>query len=171
MSIHTLEQRSGRTPLQRELAITAPFALIALLVLAIPLRSLAQGQLGALLPAGVLGAFTASLALRSMAIWRDLHVQPICTRGTIRRQWSKGSLLFFLRSHYVHVDRTVFAVSPGAWAHINDARERSVEPDPSPMVEVHHWPHSKAVISLHLLEGEHRTLTPDDPPAAPLEVL
>lgn len=171
MSIHTLEQRDGRRSLRREFVVVVPLALGALAILIIPLRSLAHGELGALLPAGVLGAFSISLVLRGVAIWRDLRAQPMYTRGAIRRQWSKGALLFFLRSHYVHVQRTVFAVSAASWAHLDDARRRSAEADAAPVVEVHHWPHSKAVISLHLLEGEHRALAESDPPAAPLEVL
>src|SRR5262249_61432981 len=89
------------------------------------------------------------------AALRDLKAEPTTTQGMVRRTWSRGGLLWFFRSHYMFVDKTVFTVNP--------ITELSVQAGDT--VEVEHWPHTKTVIRVRVLERGN--LNPDARPWPP----
>lgn len=160
MSVHTLQSGDGRRALMRGMMVTAPLLALALVGLTISLRSLLGGQLGALIPLGLLLAFAFALLFQTVATWRDLRAQPTYTRGEVQRRWSKGMVLWFFRSYYLLVEKSVFAVAPETYSHVQEEE----------VLEIHHWPHTKTVFSAHLLEGRDAEREPDEAPVVPLEI-
>ncbi len=121
------------------------------LLLGVTLPSLLEGSSGAVISGGVLALFAWLFFQEAYGAWRDLHSEPTETRGAVRRTWAKGTVLWFFRSHYVHVERAVFDVPPTAWADLQAGD----------VVRVEHWPRTKRVIAVHRIE---RSATPPAPP-------
>jgi hypothetical protein len=136
------ERASHRRTLQRMAVAYTPLTLISGWLFIISLRSFIGGAVGAILPLIILGLLTAAFAVEGISALRDLRAEPTAMTGQVRRTWSRGGLLWFFRSHYMFVDKTVFTVAP--------LTALSVEPGDT--VEVEHWPHTKTVIRVRLTE-------------------
>lgn len=151
-----IEERRGhrRTVIRMALMYT-PGAIAVLVLLGISLLSIVQGSFGALLPAVILGLILASLGFQSVAALRDLRAEPMTTTGTVRRAWSKGLVFGLFRSHYVLVERAVFDISIVAFFQVREGDR----------LEVHHWPHTKTVISVRKLKADktNRQIAADAP--------
>lgn len=154
------ENPGHRRTLQRMLLMYGPLTLAALALLQVPLFSLLNGTIGAILPLVIVGVVVVALAFQATMAIRDLRAAPLFTRGEIQRSWSKGGLLWFFRSHFVMVNRQVFVVPPEMWVRVGEGE----------MVEAHHWPHTRTVIRMILLHGSDEELAALDPdtPTVPL---
>jgi len=149
------ERRRHRLRLIRMALLYTPGAVFVLVLFGISMTSLFQGKAGAIIPAFILGLVGTALVFQSVAALRDLRAQPRTTTGTIRRAWSKGMMLGFFRTYYVHVDRAVFDISIVSFAQVQEGDR----------IEVYHWPHTKTVITVHKLKAE-REQTPEEREAA-----
>lgn len=157
MSGRLVEEQPGhRSTLVRNAALYTPPAAGALVLTAVSLGSLLAGNGAAVLGLLIMGGISFGLAFESIASLRDLRSSPVTTRGRVQRLWDKGVVLFFGRAHYMMVGGQVFTISDLGRLEISEDRE----------VEVLHWPHTKTVITVHLLEGD--PLPPPLPPRIPL---
>ena len=138
------ERPAHRRTVIRMALMYTPAAIAVLGVLGISIWSIVQGTFGALIPAVILGLVAAGLLFQSVAALRDLRAEPMTTTGAVRRAWSKGLILGFFRSHYVFVDRAVFDISIVAFVQVQEGD----------VLVVHHWPHTKTVITVHKLKAE-----------------
>lgn len=132
-------------------AYSALTALALALLFGITLPSLIGGSEGAIISGAVLALFAWLFFQEAYGGWRDLRSEPVETRGAVRRTWAKGTVLWFFRSHYVHVERVVFDVPRSTWADLQAGD----------VVRVEHWPRTKRVIAVHRIE---RSATPPSPP-------
>lgn len=154
------ENLGHRRTLQRMLLMYGPLTLGALALFLVPLFSLLDGTIGAILPLVIIGVVVVALAFQATMALRDLRSEPLFTRGEIQRAWTKGGLLWFFRSHFVMVNRQVFVVPPEMWVRVGEGE----------LVEAHHWPHTRTVIRMILLHGSDEELGALDPdtPTIPL---
>ena len=136
------ERQKHRRTVIRQAVVYTPSALFVLVLLGISLVSIAGGSYGAIIPAVILGLVSLALVSQSVAALRDLFGQPTTTTGVVRRAWSKGMLLGFFRSYYLLVGKAVFDVGVVVHAQVQEGDR----------LEVHHWPHSKTVISVRKLK-------------------
>jgi hypothetical protein len=163
MSASLLEERPGhRAGLVRKAIIHTPAAAGALALTAIALLGLLQGNLGALIGLVIVGSLALALSFEAVAALRDLRSAPVTTRDRVARVWSKSRVLFFGRVHYLLVKRRVFEIGPVAGAELRAGDE----------VEIVHWPHTNALVSLRLVgprdEAERpREPRPQRPPVPP----
>jgi hypothetical protein len=141
------ERRRHRWAVIRMAAIYTPGAVLVLLLLGISLWALAHGSIGAIVPALILGLVGTALTVQAVAALRDLFAAPTTTTGTIRRAWSKGMMLGFFRTYYVLVSKAVFDLSLVSYSQLQEGDQ----------LEVHHWPHTKAVISVYKLKAERES--------------
>ena len=128
--------------------LNTPCALGAGALFSMSLASFLGGSLGAILPMILLAVITLSFASEAYSASRDLRATPVAMPGEVRRTRSRGSLMWFFRSHYRLVDKVVFTVSPVT----------SLSVQPGDTVEVEHWPYSKTVIRVHMVSQAHREL-------------
>ncbi|RLT35773.1 MAG: hypothetical protein DWI59_01600 [Chloroflexi bacterium] len=133
--------------LRRSLLVNGPLALLSLIPLGMSLQSLLVGNMGALLPLSILSVVTGSLAYQVYSAKRDLQATPEETTGSVRRVWSKGAVLWMVRSHYILIGRAIFVIDALS---AYDLKEGDV-------VRVRHLPHTSTVIELRVL---HREPTP-----------
>jgi hypothetical protein len=141
------ERRRHRWAVIRMAAMYTPGAALVLTLLGMSLWALAHGSYGAIVPAIILGLVGAALTFQAVAALRDLFAEPATTTGTVRRAWSKGMLLGFFRTNYVLVSRAVFDLSIVSYSQVQEGDQ----------LEVHHWPHTKAVISVYKLKAERES--------------
>lgn len=137
------ERRNHRRAVIRQAVMYTPAAIGVLVLLSISLRSVLEGHYGALIAGTILLLVEIALVYQAVAALRDLAAQPKTTTGMIRRAWSKGMVLGFIRSHYFLVDRAVFDVSVVTYSLVSEGDE----------VEIRHWPHTKSVIEVRKLKG------------------
>ena len=150
------ESTTHRRTIVRNAIVYTPLAFAAAALFMYSLGGVLAGNLGALFPLLIIGALTLAFVVESTAALRDLRAEPTTTTGVVRRTWSRGGLLWFFRSHYMFVDKTVFTVQP--------VTELSVQPGDT--VEVEHWPHTKTVIRVRVtgrgnLDPDARPWQPD----------
>ena len=163
MSTRLLEERARhRAGLLRKAITHTPAAGVALVLTAIALLSLLQGNLGAIIGLVLIGGLSFALGFEAVAALRDLRGAPVTTRDRVAKVWSKSRVLFFGHVHYLLVERRVFEIGPVAGAELQEGDE----------VEIVHWPHTNALVSLHLVEpqGEPQRSSeprPQRPPIAP----
>jgi hypothetical protein len=136
------ENPNSRQALKRQALMHVPLGLIVFGLFAVSFSSFLGGSLGAVFPGIVLAILSWAFVVEAMSALRDLRAEPVTTTGMVRRVWSRGSLLWFFRSHYVYVDKVVFSVDA--------VTGLSVQPGDT--VEVEHWPHTKTVIKFRLVE-------------------
>jgi hypothetical protein len=147
-----LERAGHRRTLQRMVLSYGTLTAIAVaLLLGLALPGLIGGNGGAVVSSALLALFAGLFFHQAWGAWRDLRAAPMETRGTVRRMWSKGTLLWLFRSHYLHVECQIFDVPVHAWA---DLREGDV-------VLLEHWPRTRHVIAVRRLESAP---TPPVPP-------
>ena len=101
------EHPEPQRQLVRTLVIYLPLAMLSVIPLWLSLNSLLSGQWGALLPLTIMLLLTFSLSYQSYCAYRDLNATHEETRGSIRRIWSKGAVLWLFRSHYILVGRVL----------------------------------------------------------------
>lgn len=145
------ERRNHRRAVIRQALLYTPGAILVPIPLAIAIGSVLQGQYGALIAGTILLLIEIALLFQAVAALRDLRAQPRTTTGMIRRAWSKGIVLGFIRSHYLLVERSVFDVSVVTYSLVTEGDN----------IEVKHWPHTKTVIEIRKLK---RTQVPQDAP-------
>ncbi len=139
------EELESRDDTQRALlrmAVTCiPLAIVAGVVGLYSLGNFLGGATGAIVPTVIIGIFTFAFAVEGVSALRDLRSEPVTSVGPVRRTWSRGGLLWFFRSHYMHVDKNVYTVKPLT----------AVSVHPGDTVEVDHWPHTKTVLRVRLI--------------------
>jgi len=139
-----LEQRSAaRAPIWRNAILYTPSAILVVLLLAVSIGGLLDGNVGAILPAVLLAVIAFALIYESAAAIRDLRTEPVTTRGEVGRVWKKSKLLVFGRQDYLLIDRKVFEIGPIT----------ATELQPGQVVSVQHWPHTMRVISVERVAG------------------
>ena len=154
MSAGMLEERPGhRAVLVRKAIIHTPAAAGALALAAIALGGLLQGNAGALIGLVIVGALAFALSFEAVAALRDLRAAPVTTRDRVARVWSKSRVLFFGRVHYLLVERRVFEIGPVTGAELRQGDE----------VEIVHWPHTNALVSLRLVKPQGESERPREP--------
>ncbi|MEZ4553541.1 MAG: hypothetical protein AB7L91_04965 [Dehalococcoidia bacterium] len=147
------ERKNHRRTVIRQAVIYTPLSVGVIVLLSISLWSVVNGQLGALIAATILALIALAVVFQSVAALRDLRAQPTATSGMVRRAWTKGMFLGFIRSHYILVQRAVFDISIVSYTQLAEGDE----------VEVRHWPHTKTVIEVRKLK---RQTTRQDSPDA-----
>lgn len=154
MSTKLLEERPGhRASLVRKALIHTPAAAGALMLTAIALLSLLQGNAGAVIGLVIVGGLAFALSFEALAALRDLRGAPVTTRDRVARVWSKSRVLFFGRVHYLLVERRVFEIGPVTGAELREGDE----------VEIVHWPHTNALVSLRLVGPQGEPEPPREP--------
>jgi len=148
------ERRNHRRAVIRQAVIYTPLSIGVTALLGISLWSVVNGAYGALIAATILALIAVAVIFQSVAALRDLRAQPMATSGMVRRAWTKGMFLGFIRSHYILVQRAVFDVSIVSYTQLVEGDE----------VEVRHWPHTKTVIEVRKLK---RASAPKTNPASP----
>lgn len=152
-----LEERPDhRRAVRRMLAMNAPLTLAFGALFAWSLSNFLGGAGGAIIPTVILGIVTASVAHEAVTAAQDLNATPVTTTARVRRTWSRGGLLWWFRSYYVFADNKVFEVLPVTSLHLQ----------PGDTIEVEHWPHTRTVIRVRLLEQAPPRARRDDPPDA-----
>jgi hypothetical protein len=136
------ENLDSRQSLKRQAFFRVPLGLLVFGLFGVSFASFLGGSYGAVFPGIVLAILSWAFVVEAMSALRDLRAEPVTTTGKVRRVWSRGSLLWFFRSHYVYVDKIVFSVDA--------VTGLSVQPGDT--VEVEHWPHTKTVIRFRLVE-------------------
>lgn len=142
------ENAQHRRTLQRMLLMYGPLTLASLALLMVPVSSLLDGTVGAVIPLTIIGVVVLAVAFQALTALRDLRAEPLFTRGEVQRSWSKGGLLWFFRSHFLMINRQVFVVTPETWVRVGEGE----------MVECHHWPHTRTVIRVLILHGSEEQL-------------
>lgn len=113
----------------------------------------------------ILGIFTVPvLILASHAVLDLLRREPVTSRGIVDRQWSKGRFMFIGRVRYVLAE--VRPVEDGRVDLDRKAKGQLFEVEeladsqlnPGDEIEVVHWPHTNAIVSL-----ERLSQSPDTP--------
>lgn len=136
------ERRNHRRAVIRQAVIFTPLSVGVTVLLGISLWSVVNGAYGALIAVTILGLIALAVLFQSVAALRDLRAEPIATSGVVRRAWTKGMFLGFIRSHYILVQRAVFDISIVSFTQLVEGDE----------VEVRHWPHTKTVIEVRKLK-------------------
>ena len=131
----------------------APLTAVALVLTWISLSAFLDGNGGAIVPFTIVLLIAIAVMYQAQSAIRDLRSEPIFTRGEVSRTWTKGGVLWFFRSHYVMIKREVFVMEPEIWVQISEGD----------LVEFHHWPKTKTLIRVILLQGEYIDLKPDEP--------
>jgi len=149
------ERRNHRRAVIRQAVIYTPVAAGVVTLLSISVWNVIIGNYGALIAGTILALIAVAVIFQSVAALRDLRSQPIATTGMIRRAWTKGMFLGFIRSHYILVQRAVFDISVVSYTQLVEGDE----------VEVRHWPHTKTVIEVRKLKRSSGSSSsqPDDP--------
>lgn len=139
-----LESRSNtRRTLVRMAVSYLPLGVATTGLLLFSLSALFSGSFGALIPSIFIGIFAFAFIVEGMSAFRDLRsAGPITAVGAVRRTWSRGGLLWFFRSHYMYVGDNVYTVAPLTAVSVRTGDR----------VEVEHWPHTKTVVRVRLLE-------------------
>lgn len=135
------EQPNYRRSVQRMLLLNGPLTLLFGGAFAWTLSNFLGGAGGALIPSILLGIVTAAVAHETLSAFRDLNAEPVTTVATVRRTWSRGTLLWWFRSYYVFADNKVYEVRPLTSLHLQHGDS----------IEVEHLPHTRTVVKLRLL--------------------
>lgn len=155
------EELEARENTQRTLlrmaVLYVPLAFVTTAVALYAFGNFLGGAGGALIPAVIVGIFALAFSIEGISAVRDLRAQPVTSRGPVRRTWSRGGLLWFFRSHYMHVEKDVFTVAPLT----------AVSVHPGDTVEIEHWPHTKTVMRVRLLGHGSGTSTSTSPQRDP----
>jgi hypothetical protein len=154
------DSTTHRRTIVRNAILYGPFALVGAGLFLHSLSGLLAGSVGALFPAVIIGILTTAFGVEALGALRDLRAEPITTTGKVRRTWSRGGLFWFFRSHYMYVDKHVFTVHPLT----------SMSIQAGDTVEVVHWPHTKTVIRVRLLEqapSASQRFQPEPPSGSP----
>ena len=134
--------RAARSSLFRTALVFTPLFLLSLAGIGAIIFNLvtegAGGLIVTLLLLALAAALTGHQAIQSL---RDLRSQPRVTAGPVDRQWSRADL-FVMRSYYVHVDRSVFKLTPRIYAELKEGDT----------VIVSHYPHTNTVVAVELEE-------------------
>jgi hypothetical protein len=136
------ESPDSRQSLKRMAMMHVPLAAVVFALFGVSFSSFLGGSFGAVFPMVILGILSWAFTVESLSAIRDLRSEPVTMTGEVRRTWSRGSLFWFFRSHYVYVDKVVFSV--------NAVTGLSLQPGDT--IEVEHWPHTKHVVRLRLVE-------------------
>lgn len=139
-----------RRGVARKALLFVPLALVFLGVTGLALYNAFTNSGGALVGAIVFGIPAVALSYEASSALRDLRGAPVTSRGVITRMWNKGTVLWMTRAYYLLV--TVPGKEGGGQFFVVP-HEVYLQLDEGRTVEVRHWPHTNAVISLAEVES------------------
>ncbi len=161
---HTLEQRDRhRSAVVRRAAIYVPLAVLLVGLLLTSLQHL-PGSIIVVIVLTLSGTATSVEAYQSVA---DLLAkQPVMSRGTLDRKWSKARFMFFGRIHYLLVDAKI--VQDGMVDEDTASKLQLFEVGPvaemelarGDELEVLHWPHTNEIVTLRRIARAANTDRP-----------
>ncbi len=148
-----LEYRdNARLGIWRQAAIYVPSGLVLTGLLVVAVLNLPNSIVATV----VLAVFSIPVDLEAVQAVRDLlRREPVTSRGVIDRQWAKSRFMFLGRVRYLLVEaRRVeggAVVRPDAKAksmlfEVGELANYQLQPDDE--IEVVHWPHTNAIVSL-----------------------
>ncbi|MQC17899.1 MAG: hypothetical protein DWG80_02355 [Chloroflexi bacterium] len=153
-----LEERDNpRFAVIRRAVIYVPAAIVLTGLLVMALLNLPGSIIAVILLS--LGALAVNVeAYQSVADL--LGSGPVTSAATVERKWKKSRLLFVGRIHYLMVSARPMAVSEGQAetpvppkARLFEIKAATAELlEPGDEVEVVHWPHTNAVVSMTLVQ-------------------
>lgn len=152
-----LEYRdNSRLGLWRQALIYVPSGVIATALLVVAVMNLPGSIIGFV----ILAIFAIPLDVEAIQAVRDLlEREPVASRGTVERLWAKSRFMFFGRVRYlllnarrvedgrVDLDRK----SRGTLFEVGEVTSLQLVPDDE--IEVVHWPHTNAIVSVERLSG------------------
>ena len=169
-----LEYRdNARLGIVRQAAIYVPSGLVLTGLLAVAVMNLPNAIVAVI----VLAIFSLPVDLEAIQAVRDLlRKEPVTSRGVIDRQWAKSRFMFLGRVRYLLVDlRRVDgqggavldpdAKAKGTLFEVEELANHQLHPGDE--IEVVHWPHTNAIVSLELLSSGVDASNGTNPPARP----
>lgn len=169
-----LEHRdNARYGIWRAAVIYVPSGLILTGLLGVALLNLPNSIIAAV----VLGIFALPVDLEALQAVRDLlRREPVTSRGVIDRQWAKSRFMFLGRVRYLLVE--LRRVDPSTGAVVDpDGKKKSAlfeveeltnqQLQPGDEIEVVHWPHTNAIVSLELVSSGVDANKGSKPPGRP----
>ncbi len=168
-----LEHRdNARFAIWRQAVIYVPSGVLLTSLLVVGILNLPS----AIIAVVVLTVFALPVDIEAIQSVRDLmQREPVTSRGVVDRQWAKGRFLFFGRVRYVLADlRRVVdgTVDPGQkpkGSLFEVAELTNMQLSPGDQIEVVHWPHTNAIVSIERLSQDldaDRGAGPTDRPSA-----
>jgi|GEM_PF-3173066 len=145
---------NARFSIWRQAAIYVPSGLLLTALLVVGIMNLPNSIIAVV----VLSIFSIPVDMEAVSAVRDLFRSgPVTSRGVIDRQWAKARFMFLGRVRYLLVD--LRRVEDGQ---VNrDAKPKgtlfevgelaNIQLNPGDEIEVVHWPHTNAIVSLELL--------------------
>lgn len=138
-----LEERPHhRRTVQRMSMLYGPLALVFGSLFILSSLNFLSGPRGAIIPMILFGILTAAVTHEAVTATLDLRTTPVTTTARVRRTWSRGGLLWWFRAYYVLAGNSVFEVLPLT----------SLTLQAGDTIEVEHWPHTRTVIRMRLVE-------------------
>ena len=150
MLLEQAEAATRRGILRKALAFT-PAAALFVGVTLVALYNAFTNSMGALVGVVVFGIPAVALCYEASSCLRDLRSRPMTTRGVVTRMWNKGTVLWMTRAYYLLVnvsgnqrsEQRFFVVPQEVYLLLDEGRT----------IEVRHWPHTNAVVTLEEIEG------------------
>lgn len=166
-----LEHRdNARFAIWRQAAIYVPSGVLLTSLLALGILNLPN----AIIAVVVLTLFALPVDIEGIQAVRDLvRREPVTSRGVVDRQWAKSRFLFLGRVRYVLAElRRVEdgQVDPGrkpSRSLFEVAELTNMQLTPGDRIEVVHWPHTNAIVSLERLPEDPDSTRGVDPPGRP----
>lgn len=152
-----LEYRdNSRLGLWRQALIYVPSGVIATVLLVVALMNLPGSIIGLV----ILAIFAIPLDVEAIQAVRDLlEREPVASRGSVERLWAKSRFMFFGRVRYLLADMRRVEdgrVDPdrksrGTLFEVGEVA--SLELVVGDEIEVVHWPHTNAIVSVERVSG------------------
>lgn len=144
-------ESATRRGIVRKALVFTPAALLFAGVTLAAVYNAFTNSMGALVGAVVFGIPAVALLYEASSCLRDLRSQPMTTRGVVTRMWNKGTVLWMTRAYYLLVnvsgnqrgEQRFFVVPQDVYLQLDEGRT----------IEVTHWPHTNAVVTLGEVEG------------------
>lgn len=158
-----LEHRdNARFAIWRQAAIYVPSGLLLTALLVVGIVNLPNSIIAVV----VLSIFSIPVDMEAISAVRDIFRSgPVTSRGVIDRQWAKARFMFLGRVRYLLVDlRRVEdgqvdrdAKPKGTLFEVGELANMQLNPGDE--IEVVHWPHTNAIVSVELLS---KNLDPEE---------
>ena len=135
-NLQTDDLQPARRKVVRGVMLWTPvfIALTALSVFFL-LRAL-EGDSGFWVSVVLTGIFALLTGVPAIQSWRDLYADPIETRGTVSRKWSKREMILS-QGHYLQVNRRIFRIPKLTYLTM---------PEEGEVVSVQHYPHTNTLV-------------------------
>jgi len=173
-----LEYRdNSRFAIWRQAAIYVPSGLLLTSLWVVGIQHLPTSIIAVV----ILTLFTLPVDIEAIQTVRDLaRREPVTSRGVVDRQWAKARFMFLGRVRYLLAslrrvdDGQVDAARKPKSSLFEVSELTNMQLNPGDQIEVVHWPHTNAIVSLERLSqdlGESPGQTPPDRPNAAWEEL